>query len=47
MIDAEQQASLALHARHGFTEVGRLPQIGTKFGRWLDVVFMERLLDGP
>lgn len=45
VIDAEQTSSIALHARHGFVEVGRMPQIGTKFGRWLDVVFMERLLD--
>jgi L-amino acid N-acyltransferase YncA len=45
VIDADQAASIALHARHGFVEVGRMTQIGTKFGRWLDVVFMERLLD--
>jgi phosphinothricin acetyltransferase len=45
VIDAEQAASISLHARHGFVEVGRMPQIGTKFGRWLDVVFMERVLE--
>jgi L-amino acid N-acyltransferase YncA len=45
VIDSEQAASIALHAKHGFTEVGRMPEIGTKFGRWLDVVFMERVLD--
>jgi L-amino acid N-acyltransferase YncA len=45
VIDAEQSASIALHARHGFVEVGRMPQIGTKFDRWLDVVFMERILE--
>ncbi len=39
-IDAEQHASLALHARHGFVETGRLPGVGLKFGRWLDIVFM-------
>lgn len=44
-IDAAQAASVALHARHGFIEVGRLPQIGYKFGQWLDVVFMELLLE--
>lgn len=43
-IDANQQASLALHARHDFVEVGRFPQIGRKFDKWLDVVFMELLL---
>ena len=45
VIDAEQSASIALHARYGFAEVGRMPQIGTKFGRWLDVIFMQRLLE--
>lgn len=44
-IDSEQAASIALHARHGFKEVARFPQIGYKFNRRLDVVFMERLLE--
>jgi phosphinothricin acetyltransferase len=44
-IDAEQLASLALHYKHGFREVGRFGQIGYKFDRWLDVVFMELLLE--
>lgn len=45
-IAADNAASLALHARHGFSETGRLPQVGFKFGRYLDLVFMQRLL-GP
>jgi L-amino acid N-acyltransferase YncA len=45
VIDSTQTASLALHAKHGFNEVGRFPQIGHKFGKWLDVVFLERLLE--
>jgi phosphinothricin acetyltransferase len=45
VIDSEQPASIALHARHGFRELGRLPEVGHKFGRWLGVVFMERILD--
>jgi L-amino acid N-acyltransferase YncA len=36
-IDAENTASLAFHARFGFREVGRLPQVGAKFGRWIDL----------
>jgi len=44
-IDAEQTASLGLHYKHGFREVGRFGQIGYKFDRWLDVVFMELLLE--
>jgi L-amino acid N-acyltransferase len=43
-IDGEQTASVKLHAKFGFAEVGRLKQIGFKFGRWLDVVYMEFLL---
>lgn len=43
-IEASNIPSLALHARWGFREVGRLPQVGNKFGRWLDLVFMELLL---
>ncbi|MEJ7583339.1 MAG: N-acetyltransferase family protein [Acidimicrobiales bacterium] len=44
-IDAENMASIRFHERIGFVEVGRLPQTGTKFGRWLDLVFMQRILD--
>jgi phosphinothricin acetyltransferase len=43
-IDAEQEASLALHYKHGFREVGRFPQVGYKFDRWLDAVFMQLTL---
>ena len=44
-IDAEQAASVALHARFHFEQVGHFRQIGFKFGRWLDVVYMELVLD--
>ncbi|HMR48192.1 MAG TPA: N-acetyltransferase family protein [Arachnia sp.] len=40
VIDADNEASLRFHERLGFVESGRLPQIGHKFGRWLDAVFM-------
>jgi L-amino acid N-acyltransferase len=43
-IDADNAASLALHAGLGFAEVGRFPQAGRKFDRWLDVVFVQRML---
>ena len=43
-VDGEQTGSLALHARHGFVEVGRLREVGFKFGRWLDAVYLERRL---
>ncbi len=44
-IDAENEASIRLHATLGFEKVGHLKQVGFKFGRWLDVVFMELRLE--
>ena len=44
-IDAESQASRRLHARFGFEQVAYLKKVGYKFGRWLDVVYMELLLE--
>lgn len=43
-IDSEQAPSLALHERFGFARVGELRAVGYKFGRWLDVVCMQRML---
>ena len=42
-ISADQPASVALHAAFGFREVARLPQVGRKFDRWIDLVLMHRL----
>ncbi len=46
-IDSEQTASVALHTRFGFEQGGRTKQVGHKFGRWLDVLHLELLLDTP
>ena len=43
-ITGDNTASLAFHARYGFREVGRLPQVGAKFGRWIDLVFVQRTI---
>ena len=43
-IASDNLASLALHQRFGFIETGRMPQVGFKFGRWLDLVFVQKLL---
>jgi L-amino acid N-acyltransferase YncA len=43
-IDGEQAASVALHTKFGFQKVGHLKKVGFKFGRWLDVIYMELLL---
>jgi phosphinothricin acetyltransferase len=37
-------ASVALHRRFGFTEVGTMHEVGRKLGRWWDVLWMERPL---
>jgi L-amino acid N-acyltransferase YncA len=37
-------ASITLHRKCGFEEIGREREVGRKFGRWLDVVLMQRML---
>ncbi len=44
LIDADQPASIALHSKAGFIEVGRMKQVGYKFGKWLDVVYMQLMV---
>jgi len=46
-IDATNAGSIALHERLGFKHVATLPQVGFKFGRWLDLSFYQLLLDTP
>ncbi len=43
-IDAANEASTRLHARFGFQQVGLFRQVGFKFDRWLDVLYMQLLL---
>ncbi len=43
-IDADQPTSVALHAKFGFVQTAHLREVGFKFGRWLDVVWMQRML---
>ncbi len=43
-IDAQNEASIRLHASFGFVKVAHFKQVGFKFNRWLDVVYMELLL---
>ena len=43
-IDAANAGSIGLHASLGFIEVARMPEVGCKFGRWLDLVFMQKQL---
>ncbi len=46
-VDASNEASVAFHERLGFVEVGRMAEVGRKFGRWLDVVFLQLTFPGP
>ncbi|MDF1801587.1 GNAT family N-acetyltransferase [Thalassovita sp.] len=44
-VEAGNAASIRLHEQLGFQQVGRMPQVGQKFGRWLDLVFLQLVLD--
>lgn len=44
--DSANAASIGLHARAGFELIGIHPNVGFKFGRWLDTVMMQRTLGG-
>ena len=44
-VDADNAPSLRMHEKLGFVRVGLLPQVGCKFGRWLDMVLLQRVLD--
>jgi L-amino acid N-acyltransferase len=46
-IDATNEASHRLHRAFGFEEVAHFKQVGYKFGRWLDLKFLELILDTP
>src|SRR5665213_1039434 len=46
-ITAENAISLRLHERLGFVEVAHIAQVGFKFGQWLDLKFLQLVLDGP
>lgn len=45
VVGGAEPASVALHAKLGFVEVGRLKHVGFKFGQWLDSLYMQRDLD--
>ncbi len=46
-ITADNDVSIHLHERLGFVEVAHIPQVGYKFGRWLDLKLLHLRLDGP
>jgi len=44
-IDGENEVSYKLHQSFGFVEVAHFKEVGFKFGRWLDLKFMEIILN--
>ena len=44
--DSGNAASIGLHAAMGFERKGVFPDMGHKFGRWVDLVWMQRPLNG-
>ena len=46
-VDAANEASIRFHERLGFEKAGHLREVGHKFDRWLDLVFLQRWIAGP
>jgi L-amino acid N-acyltransferase len=46
-IDSQNAASIQLHVRFGFKLTATMPQVGYKFGRWLDLLFYQLILQTP
>ena len=46
-IDATNEVSIRLHKNFGFEEVAHFKQVGYKFGRWLDLKFLQLMLETP
>ncbi|WP_339114330.1 N-acetyltransferase family protein [Thioclava sp. GXIMD2076] len=44
-ISEDNPGSIRLHERLGFVETGRMPEVGRKFGRWLNLVLLQLKLD--
>ena len=43
-LDSDNHDSIALHRAVGFVEVARMPEVGRKFERWLDLVLMQHIV---
>jgi L-amino acid N-acyltransferase len=46
-VDAANEASIRFHERLGFEKAGHLREVGHKFDRWLDLVFLQRWIARP
>ena len=43
-IDSSNELSLKFHRSFGFEEVAHFREVGHKFGQWLDVIFLQKML---
>lgn len=43
-LSAENEDGIAFHAKLGYAEVARVPEVGWKFDRWMDLVLMQKML---
>ena len=44
VIDASNTGSVEFHERFGFTVAGKFKEVGFKFDKWLDILFMQKML---
>jgi L-amino acid N-acyltransferase len=46
-IDSENDISIKMHLKYGFKSIGCMKQVGYKFGKWLNVEFLQLVFDTP
>lgn len=44
-ISSENPQGIAFHSKIGFSKIAQLPEVGFKFGRWMDLILMQKILE--